>query len=156
KGQLTSGLNQMVPAYSNLVYVIRQSTTPTLIERMAKLCKSSGGLPLRKICIGLLCACAILLLQTNRISAQQAEPQPLTLNQAIDLALSNYPSIRASRAQAKAADAGVEVAQTAYLPRTDLLWQENRATRNNIFGLLLPQSVIPPISGPVLGTNSFT
>src|SRR5262249_22758738 len=42
-----------------------------------------------------------------------------------------------------------------YLPRTDLLWQENRATRNNVFGLLLPQSVIPPISGPVLGTQSY-
>src|SRR5262249_16774469 len=54
-----------------------------------------------------------------------------------------------------AATAGIEVSQTAYMPRTDLLWQENRATRNNVFGLLLPQSVIPPISGPVLGTNSL-
>jgi outer membrane protein TolC len=35
------------------------------------------------------------------------------------------------------------------------LWQENRATRNNIFGLLLPQSVLPSISGPVLETTSF-
>src|SRR5204863_3702272 len=58
-------------------------------------------------------------------------------------------------AQAAAAAAGIGVAQTAYLPRTDLLWQENRATRNNVFGLLLPQSVIPPISGPVLETSSL-
>src|SRR5205823_4369445 len=41
------------------------------------------------------------------------------------------------------------------LPRLDLLWQANRATRNNVFGLLLPQAVIPPISGPVLGTTSY-
>src|SRR6202011_5932419 len=33
--------------------------------------------------------------------------------------------------------------------------QANRATRNNIFGFLLPQSVIPSISGPVLGSNNF-
>lgn len=89
-----------------------------------------------------------------QLVAQQA--QPLSLNQAVDLALDNYASIRASQAQAKAAAENVNVAKTAYLPRADLLWQENRATRNNVFGLLLPQSIIPPISGPVLGTNSLT
>ena len=36
-----------------------------------------------------------------------------------------------------------------------MLAQANRATRNNVFGLLLPQNVIPSISGPVLGTNNF-
>ena len=36
-----------------------------------------------------------------------------------------------------------------------LLAQVNRATRNNVFGLLLPQGVIPSMSGPVLGTNNF-
>ena len=30
----------------------------------------------------------------------------------------------------------------------------NRATRNNVFGLLLPQTIVPNISGPVLGTNN--
>src|SRR5262249_14562120 len=33
--------------------------------------------------------------------------------------------------------------------------QANRATRNNVLGLLLPQSTIPSISGPVLGTNNL-
>ena len=37
----------------------------------------------------------------------------------------------------------------------DALAQVNRATRNNVFGLLLPQSTIPSISGPVLGTNNL-
>jgi outer membrane protein TolC len=100
----------------------------------------------------------ILLLQgavTRVVYAQQSQPQPITLSQAVDVALSNYPSIRAAQAQAAAASANIDLARTAYLPRTDLLWQENRATRNNVFGLLLPQSVIPPISGPVLGTKSF-
>ena len=36
-----------------------------------------------------------------------------------------------------------------------MVWQENRATTNNVFGLLLSQSVVPVISGPVLGTRSL-
>ena len=71
------------------------------------------------------------------------------------MALTNYPAIRAAQAHADAASAGIDLARTDYLPRTDLLWQENRGTTNNVFGVLLPQSVIPPISGPVLGTKSF-
>ncbi|HWO02026.1 MAG TPA: TolC family protein, partial [Blastocatellia bacterium] len=79
----------------------------------------------------------------------------MTLEQAVAASLSNYPEIRAARARAEAANAGIDLAKTLYLPRTDLLWQENRATSNNIFGLLLPQNVIPSISGPALGTKSF-
>ena len=79
---------------------------------------------------------------------------PLTLDQAVDFALANYPAVRASMERALASKEGVSLSRTAYMPRTDLLWQSNRATRNNIFGLLLPQSVIPPISGPVLPSTS--
>jgi outer membrane protein len=32
----------------------------------------------------------------------------------------------------------------------------NRATHNNVFGMVPPQSIIPSISGPVLGTNSLS
>jgi outer membrane protein TolC len=46
------------------------------------------------------------------------------------------------------------VARSAYLPRLDSLWQSNRATANNIFGQLLPQSLIPAMSGPVLPTTT--
>ncbi len=53
-----------------------------------------------------------------------------------------------------AAAAGIRLARTAYLPHVDALAQVDRATRNNVFGLLLPQNVIPSISGPVLGTNN--
>src|SRR5262249_3891941 len=103
-----------------------------------------------------LLSCCLLLLTFNRTSlAQTPSPPPITLEKAVDTALTNYPEIRAARAREDAARAGIEVAKTSYLPRTDLLWQENRATSNNVFGLLLPQSIIPPISGPVLGTKSF-
>jgi outer membrane protein TolC len=88
-------------------------------------------------------------------TAQNPSATPLTLNDAIERAVKNYPAIKESRARAQAAEAEVGLARTAYLPRLDMVWQENRATTNNVFGLLLPQSVIPAISGPVLGTRSL-
>jgi outer membrane protein len=80
--------------------------------------------------------------------------RPLTLDQAVDFALANYPEVRASMEQALASKDGVSLSRTSYLPRADLLWQSNRATRNNIFGLYFAQSVVPPISGPVLASTS--
>lgn len=78
-----------------------------------------------------------------------------TLAQAVEAALKNYPSVRVSREQVNAAAAGIQLARTAYLPHVDTLALVNRATRNNVFGVLLPQSVIPSMSGPVIGTNNF-
>lgn len=86
--------------------------------------------------------------------AQTAAPAALTLPDAVQLAMKNYPAIRESRARAQAAEQEIEVARTAYLPRLDMVWQVNRGTHNNVFGLLLPQAVVPSISGPVLGTRS--
>ena len=50
--------------------------------------------------------------------------------------------------------ANADGARTASLPRFDALWQTNRATTNNVFGQVLPQSVIPALSGPVLPSAS--
>jgi outer membrane protein len=86
--------------------------------------------------------------------AQAGPPQMLTLDQAIQYATDHYPTIRAALEQVNASAAGVDVARSAYLPRLDSLWQSNRATANNIFGQVLPQSVIPAMSGPVLSTAS--
>lgn len=99
----------------------------------------------------------IYFLSGSTALGQATVPQaPLKLDQAVDLAETNYPSVRVSQAQADAVRGNIGLAQTAYLPRLDLLWQENRASVNNIFGTLLPQGVIPSISGPVLGTKSFS
>ena len=89
------------------------------------------------------------------VAAQEARA-PLTLEKAVDLALQNYPAIRASRAHAAAAGANIDLAQNAYLPRMELTWQQTRGTRNNILGAYFSQPGIPPISGPVLGSSSFT
>jgi outer membrane protein len=98
---------------------------------------------------------SVLILLPAYGAAQQVPDGPLTLQGAVDLALRNHPAIREARAGASAASDEVAVAQTAYLPRADLLWQVNRATRNNVFGLLLPQPVIPAVSGPVLNTDTL-
>jgi outer membrane protein TolC len=78
----------------------------------------------------------------------------LTLDQAIQYATDHYPAVRAALEQVGASTAGVDVARAAYLPRLDSLWQSNRGTANNIFGQVLPQSVIPALTGPVLETAS--
>lgn len=96
------------------------------------------------------------LAATSVVEARQQTPAtPITISQAVESALKNYPAVSVSQEQVNAAAAGVDLARTAYLPRVDSLAQVNRATRNNVLGLLLPQSVIPPISGPVLGSNNL-
>jgi outer membrane protein TolC len=92
----------------------------------------------------------------GRVGVAQTATTSVKLADAVALAENNYPSIRTAEAQVRAAQAGIDLAHTAYLPRLDLLWQENRASVNNIFGTTLPQGVIPSITGPVLGTKSFS
>jgi outer membrane protein TolC len=76
-------------------------------------------------------------------------PRRFTLEQALQFAVDHYPTVRAAFEEAAASTANITVARAAYLPRFDSLWQTNRATANNVVGQLLPQSVIPSISGPV-------
>jgi outer membrane protein len=98
-----------------------------------------------------------MMLAGGALVSGQQPPQSggLTITQVVEAALRNYPSVRVSQEQINAAAAGIQLARTSYLPRVDALAQVNRATRNNVFGLLLPQGVITSISGPVLGTNNF-
>jgi outer membrane protein TolC len=78
----------------------------------------------------------------------------LTLDQAMQYVVDHYPTVGAALEQVNVSTAGVSVAQAGYLPRLDSLWQSNRATANNIFGQVLPQPVIPALSGPVLASAS--
>lgn len=82
----------------------------------------------------------------------QVPPQePLTLRQTISAATDTYAELLAQRSELTAASEGVELAGKAYLPDGDVYLQWNRATRNNVFGLLLPGGSVPSISGPALG-----
>jgi outer membrane protein len=86
--------------------------------------------------------------------APAPKTRSFTLSEALEYADQHYPSVRAALEHVRAAQGQIDLARSNYLPGTSLLWQSNRATANNIYGLLLPQGVIPPISGPVLPTTS--
>ncbi len=83
------------------------------------------------------------MLMTDLVGAQ---PAALTLGQAVQQSVEKYPAVRGSLEQVSAAASGINLARTAYLPRADFLGQVNRATHNNVFGLLFPQSVIPSMT----------
>ena len=92
--------------------------------------------------------------QAPRTQTQTAPPNVFTFDQALQYAVDHYPTVRGALEQINASTAGVNVAKSAYLPRLDSLWQSNRGTVNNIFGQVLPQSVTPALSGPVLPSAS--
>jgi hypothetical protein len=73
---------------------------------------------------------------------EERPAQKVSVDIAIKMAVANIPAIRAARARADAAEAGIQLARTSFLPKLDMVWQENRASRNNVFGLLLPQSIV--------------
>src|SRR5689334_8770417 len=97
-----------------------------------------------------------VLIALQFLAATSSHAQ-LTLEQAVSQATAKYPAVQASLERVSAAAAGINLARTSYLPKADLLGQLNRATHNNVFGLMFPQPlpVISSISGPVLRTNSL-
>ena len=100
----------------------------------------------------------VIALLKGVAQAQPREPpvaiHVFTLPEALEYANSHYPTVRVAIEQVNASAANVNVARSAYLPRFDAVWQTNRGTVNNIFGQLLPQSVISSLSGPVLASSS--
>ena len=112
--------------------------------------------------------CARMLLRsvaffgtTSVIAAQTRVSQiPLpssgtvTMTEVVQSAIRDYPLIHVTQEELNASVANIRLARTVYFPRADGLVQINRATRNNVFGTLLPQSTLPSISGPVIGSNN--
>jgi outer membrane protein len=96
----------------------------------------------------------LVILVALAAPASAQTPQTFTLEQALQYAGDHYPAIRAALEEVNVTSADARVARSAYLPRLDAVWQSNRATANNIFGQVLPQSVIPGMSGPVLASAS--
>jgi outer membrane protein len=101
------------------------------------------------------CFCADwVAAQSNSAESAQPNTAEISLQDVVQSALRDYPQIHISQEELNASIANIRLARTAYLPHADGLFQANRATRNNIFGAILPQSIIPPISGPVIGSNN--
>ncbi|KAA6459105.1 TolC family protein [Acidobacteria bacterium AB60] len=99
-------------------------------------------------CVGLAAA------QSNSLPNSGPQGEGISLDDVVQSAERDYPQIHLSQEELNATIADIRRARTAYLPRIDALLQANRATRNNVFGTLLPQSTIPPMSGPVIGSNN--
>src|SRR5216117_3401658 len=73
---------------------------------------------------------ASIMLTVNSIGEaqqQQVPSTPMSIAQAVESALRNYPSISVSQEHLNAAAAGIDLARTSYLPRVDSLAQVNRA-----------------------------
>ncbi|MCX6594680.1 MAG: TolC family protein [Acidobacteria bacterium] len=81
--------------------------------------------------------------------------QPMSMSEAVNQALTHYAAVNVSDEQVRAAAAAISLARTNYLPRADFYGQVNRASRNNVFGLMLPQSTLPSISGPPRPENDM-
>jgi outer membrane protein TolC len=90
-----------------------------------------------------------LVLPEAGAQAQQASPKTFTLEQAVDYALQNYPAVRASLERVSAARAGVTLARTQYLPQLNGVYQDSRATQNQVEGIWLPTPITPTVEGPV-------
>ena len=82
-------------------------------------------------------------------SQQTTPPRTFTLEQAVDYAVQNYPAVRASLEQVSAARAGVSLARTQYLPQLNGVYQDSRATQNQVPGIWLPTPVTPTVEGPI-------
>jgi outer membrane protein TolC len=106
--------------------------------------------------------CASVILNTAALSFAQSgvsipastSETPITVTEVVETTLRDYPQIHLTREELNSAVAQIQLARTAYLPQVNGLFQANRATRNNVIGALLPQNIIPSMSGPVLGTNN--
>jgi outer membrane protein len=92
--------------------------------------------------------------QSGVTQASSASNGALSITKVAQVALRDYPLIHITQEELTASAANIRLARTAYLPRIDGLAQFNRATRNNVFGTLLPQNTLPSISGPVIGSNN--
>jgi len=97
---------------------------------------------------------AILLILTSLPCSSQAQTtsaptKTVTLEDALNYALQNYPAVRASLEQVNAAHAGIAVARAQYLPSLTAVYQDSRATQNQVDGIWLPSPLNPAVEGPV-------
>jgi outer membrane protein len=98
-----------------------------------------------------LLALAWVLVSGRGLMAQTGAPpaHPVTLEDALDYALQHYPAVRASLEQVTAARAGITLARTQYLPSLNGVYQDSRATQNQVSGIWLSTSITPTVEGPI-------
>lgn len=92
---------------------------------------------------GLVLTCAV------NLRAQAGPARSFTLEAALDYALQNYPAVRASLERLNAARAGIALARTQYLPSLSGVYQDSRATQNQVPGIWLGTAITPSVEDPV-------
>lgn len=96
-----------------------------------------------------------VLLASTLSLAQASGPgsKGLTLEDAVSYALEHYPAVRASLEEVRAAHAGVSLARAQYLPTLSGVYQDSRATQNQVPGIWLGTPITPTVEGPVGGSS---
>ncbi len=97
-----------------------------------------------------------LVVLMSALSAAQASnsgPRALTLDDAVSYALQHYPAVRASLEELHAAHAGVSLARAQYLPALSGVYQDSRATQNQVPGIWLGTPMTPTVEGPTGGAS---
>jgi len=105
---------------------------------------------LRRTKAGVLCF-ALGLFVAVASAQNTSPPKAVTLQDALNYALDHYPAVRAALEQVSAAHAGVSLALTQYLPQLSGVYQDSRATQNQVVGIWLPTPITPTVEGPLGG-----
>ena len=121
-------------------------------ERMrATICR---GTRIRAAALFLMVFAGAALGAQGQAQAQQpAAAKVYTLDQAISYALANYPAVRASLERVNASQSGINLARTQYLPTLSGVYQDSRATQNQVPGIWFPTAVTPTVEGPIGGNS---
>lgn len=99
---------------------------------------------------------AAFLLVLSVVRAGHSEPTrstPITLDQAVALALQHHPTVRSTRATEEEARARVDEARTTGLPGLGVSAEINRSTGNTPPGAFFPLTGFPPIAGAPQGKS---
>jgi len=85
--------------------------------------------------------------------SDQSFAKPLTLDQVLQYSLEHYPAVRAALEQVTAAQATIALARANYLPQFSGVYQDSRATQNQVPGIWLATPITPTVEGPISGAS---
>lgn len=94
-----------------------------------------------------------LLISFADVYGQQPS-KPASLKDLLQLAETNYPLLKSKTLEAQAAQRGIDINKSSFIPSLDASYQVNYATYNNITGMAYPQYLVP-ISGPPSASNNM-
>jgi outer membrane protein len=84
----------------------------------------------------------------------QNNTESVTLRDLLKQAEISYPLLRSKALEVQAAQKGIEISRSSFIPSLEASYQLNNATYNNITGMVYPQFIIP-ISGPPSSGNNM-